>query len=106
MPEQRTTHAEPMGLESNNQQIIEEQLHYGNDENFSSSIMAEPSQMKLSKSSLRSRWLVLALNCTVMTECSPCISKSVPLRRAASLPSPIKRRICFDSHSHVGYNLE
>lgn len=56
MLEQSTTHAEPMGLER------EEQLHYDNDEDFSSR-----EKMKLSKSSLRSRWLVLALNCTVMT---------------------------------------
>lgn len=56
MLEQSTTHAEPMGLER------EEQLHYDNNEDFSSR-----EKMKLSKSSLRSRWLVLALNCTVMT---------------------------------------
>jgi len=32
--------------------------------------------------------------------------ESDPLRRAASLPSPIRRRICFCSHSHDGYSLE
>ena len=32
--------------------------------------------------------------------------ESDPLRRAASLPSPMRRRICFGSHSHDGYKLE
>ncbi len=32
--------------------------------------------------------------------------ESVPLRRAASLPSPMRRRICFGSHWQEGYSLK
>mmetsp|Transcript_23101 Transcript_23101/g.46198 ORF Transcript_23101/g.46198 Transcript_23101/m.46198 type:complete len:616 (-) Transcript_23101:58-1905(-) len=67
MPE-RTT---PMGLEPDDDGNVDEsnQLHYGNnDEDFSHTLTQhQPAAMHFSKSSLRSRWLVLALTCTVMT---------------------------------------
>jgi len=68
MPE-RTT---PMGVEpSDDDTNVDEtnQIHYGNnDEDFSShNIIQQPAAiMHLKKSSMRSRWLVLALTCTVM----------------------------------------
>lgn len=102
MLEQRTTIAEPMGLESNNnQQIIEEQLHYGNDEDFSSSII--PSQMKLSKSSLRSRWLVLALNCTVMT--ASYYSFDIPSALHQQLQNFMPRSDSFERNFNLLYTV-
>jgi len=59
-----------MGLESStnnidddNTNIEQEQLHDDQDEDFSH----QASAMPLNKSSLRTRWLILALNCAVMT---------------------------------------
>ncbi|KAL7443929.1 hypothetical protein ACHAXM_010939 [Skeletonema potamos] len=67
MPER----TEPMGLEpSNDDNHADEtnQIHYGNnDEDFSSQHnIQQPASMHLKKSSMRSRWLILALTCTVM----------------------------------------